>query len=92
MKELIKFLDKYNISYTVEGDYVIADNIKFSNNNLTELPESFGNIKFSNNNLTELPESFGNIKGGDILFLNSDNKITELPESFGNLKIYLIVK
>ena len=67
MKELIKFLDKYNISYTVEGDYVIADNIKFSNNNLTELPESFGNIKcnnidLSNNKITELPESFGNLK------------------------------
>ena len=92
MKDLIKFLDKYNVTYTIEGDYIIADNIDLSNKNITELPESIGNIKCNNlylnyNNLTSLPESIGNIKCNNLYL--SYNKLTSLPnyERFKEIEI-----
>ena len=89
MKTLIKFLDKYNITYSIQDNIIVSDDINLYNNKLTELPESIGNLKcnyldLSNNKLTELPESFGNIKCNNINL--SKNKLTELPESIGNIK------
>ncbi len=89
MEELIKFLDKYHVQYTIEDGIIIADNIDLSHNQITHLPESFENlccneIYLSYNKLTTLPESFGNIRCKYIYL--SSNQITHLPESFGNLR------
>ena len=85
MKELLAFLDKYRVKYTVEGDEVIVSgNLYLYNNQLTALPESFGNLKVGgdlwlhNNQLTALPESFGNLKVGGDLSL-SNNQLTSEP-------------
>jgi len=63
MKDLLEFLDKYNVEYTVDGDSVIAGDVHVDNN-LTSLPESIGNLKckylyISSNKLTSLLESIG---------------------------------
>lgn len=43
MKDLLEFLDKYNIEYTVDGDSVIAGDVHVDNN-LASLPESTGGM------------------------------------------------
>jgi len=45
MKDLLEFLDKYNIEYTVDGDSVIAGDVYLENLGITTLPESIGNLK-----------------------------------------------
>jgi len=89
MQDLIDFLNKYNIQFTVENDTVVGDIVNLSYNKLQSLPESIGNLKcnklyLNNNKLKSLPESFGNLKCNK-LYLNN-NKLKSLPESFGNLK------
>ena len=44
MKDLLDFLDKYNIEYTVDGDSVIAGDIHLENLGITTLPESIGSL------------------------------------------------
>ena len=64
MKDLIGFLEKYNITdYIIEGDRVVYnDDLYLCDNQLTELPQNFGNLKVNgdlalhNNQLRELPE------------------------------------
>ena len=62
----------------------------FYNNQLTQLPASWGNITtinrnvFNNNQLTQLPASWGDITTIDSsAFYN--NQLTQLPESWGNI-------
>ena len=89
MKDLLDFLDKYNIEYTVDGDSVIAGGVYLENLGITTLPESIGNLKcqhldLQRNKLTSLPESIGNLK---CEYLNlRGNNLTSLPESIGNLR------
>jgi len=89
MKDLLDFLDKYNVEYTVDGDTVIAGYISLENRGITTLPESIGNLKcetlsIPSNKLTSLPASIGNLKC-ETLYLENNN-LTSLPESIGNLK------
>ena len=90
MKDLLEFLDKYNVEYTVDGDSVIAGDVRIDNIGITTLPESIGSLKcdamdISNNKLTSLPESIGNLKC-QVLYLQ-DNKLTSLPESTGGMVV-----
>ena len=45
MKDLLDFLDKYNIVYTVDGNSVIAGDVYVENEGITSLPVSIGNLK-----------------------------------------------
>jgi Leucine-rich repeat (LRR) protein len=64
--------------------------LSFSENQLTELPQSIGtltNLKelyLNDNQLTVLPNSISNLTNLEYLVLN-DNQLTELPDSIGNL-------
>ena len=88
MKDLLEFLDKYNIVYTVDGNSVIAGDVYVENEGITSLPVSIGNLECQGlylrcNNLTSLPESIGNLK---CRYLDLQcNNLTSLPESIGNL-------
>ena len=89
MKDLLDFLDKYNIEYTVDGDSVIAGDVYLENRGITKLPESIGTLKcralnISSNKLTSLPESIWNLKCPGLYLEN--NNLTSLPEAIGNLK------
>ena len=92
IQELIDFLNKYNQTFIVKGNQIIADNIYLSHNQLTSLPESISNIKCNNislshNQLTSFPESISNIKCNYIEL--SHNQLTSLPEvnKFNSIEI-----
>ena len=94
-----KLLSLKSDNKIIKRFFLTITKINLTNNNLTELPESF--VELTNLTelylhncelITKLPESFGkltNLKELDLF----DNKLTELPESFGELtnltKLYL---
>jgi hypothetical protein len=89
MEELIKFLDKYKIGYSIKNGHIIAHTIDLSWYKINELPESFHLIKCTNlylynNKISKLPDNFHLIKCECIDL--SNNSITELPENFHLIK------
>jgi Leucine-rich repeat (LRR) protein len=93
MKDLIDWLEEYNIKYEIEieneNDRVVCEYLWLSQKNIKELPDSIGNLNcitlnLSYNNIKELPESIGNLSCNYLDLEN--NEIKELPDSIGNLK------
>jgi hypothetical protein len=85
MKELTDFLDKYNVKYTIQNGYVIANDIDLSDNKISKLPENIHLIRcnwidLSYNDISKLPENFHLIKCNWINL--SYNNISKLPENF----------
>lgn len=75
-----------------EEDYYKVIDLRFSNNQLTELPESVGkciNLEYlwcNNNYLTYLPETLGNCSKLRYLWCNN-NRLTYLPDTLGNCSL-----
>jgi hypothetical protein len=89
MKELTDFLDRYDIDYTIDNGYVVANEIDLSFKNISELPDNFHLIKCNNfylggNEISELPENFHLIRCNSISLYN--NRISKLPENIHLLK------
>lgn len=92
-EELIDFLDKYNVKYTIHSDCVeVKGDLWLSRRNIKSLPQFFGILRISGslhleyNNLEYLPQSFSNLEIGCNLHLDR-NKLISLSNSFANLKI-----
>jgi Leucine-rich repeat (LRR) protein len=87
-----KLLSLKSDNKIIKRFFLTITKINLQNNNLTELPESFGELtNLTTLNLqsckliTELPESFGELTNLKELNL-SYNNLTKLPERFGELK------
>jgi hypothetical protein len=84
MKELIDFLNNYNVNYTIENGCVVANEIDLSQSGICELPENIHLIKcnylfLDHNRISKLPENLHLFRCHWIDL--SHNQISELPEN-----------